>query len=100
ACLRLLHSFPTRRSSDLAWRSKSPLTVIMADLDNFKHFNDAHGHEAGDVALQAAADAFRAHFRETDIICRFGGEEFVILMPDTEDRKSTRLNSSHVKISY
>ncbi|GAA3947785.1 GGDEF domain-containing protein [Allohahella marinimesophila] len=68
----------------VALRSRSPLTIIMGDLDNFKRFNDAHGHEAGDAALQAAADALRAHFRDTDIICRFGGEEFVILMPGTD----------------
>lgn len=68
----------------VALRSRSPLTIIMGDLDYFKRFNDTHGHEAGDAALQAAADAFRAHFRDTDIICRFGGEEFVVLMPDTD----------------
>ncbi|WP_416395161.1 GGDEF domain-containing protein [Allohahella sp. A8] len=68
----------------VALRSRAPLTIIMGDLDYFKRFNDAHGHEAGDTALQAAADALRAHFRDTDIICRFGGEEFVILMPDTD----------------
>jgi diguanylate cyclase (GGDEF)-like protein len=54
---------------------------LIADIDHFKQFNDAHGHEAGDVALQAVAAALERHFRESDVACRYGGEEFAVVLP-------------------
>ncbi len=60
---------------------KAAGTVILADLDCFKSINDTHGHAAGDLALQAFADACRATVRSTDLVGRYGGEEFIIFAP-------------------
>jgi diguanylate cyclase (GGDEF)-like protein len=65
-----------------AARRKQGLAVIMMDLDHFKKFNDTYGHPAGDMALRAIADIFRANVRTEDIACRYGGEEFTIILPD------------------
>jgi diguanylate cyclase (GGDEF)-like protein len=64
-------------------RSNSPLSLIMCDIDHFKRFNDEFGHDAGDVVLQTVAAELRSRFREGDVICRFGGEEFTIIAPST-----------------
>jgi len=60
-----------------------PLACMMIDADHFKRINDTHGHAAGDAVLAALADIFRATLRKADIIARWGGEEFVVLMPET-----------------
>ncbi len=65
----------------IAERSAAPLSVAFVDLDNFKSVNDAHGHEAGDAVLLAAAERLRAGVRRTDVVGRWGGEEFVVLLP-------------------
>jgi len=67
----------------LAQRHGLPLALVMADLDHFKRVNDTHGHEAGDRVLRAFADTLRAQCRREDLPCRFGGEEFLILLPQT-----------------
>jgi diguanylate cyclase (GGDEF)-like protein len=59
------------------------LTLIMLDVDHFKRFNDTHGHDAGDLVLTALADLLSKHVRARDILCRYGGEEFMIVMPDS-----------------
>ena len=64
----------------LAWREGSDLSLLICDIDHFKRFNDEYGHEAGDVALQAVAETLQHHFRESDVPCRLGGEEFVVLL--------------------
>ncbi|MEO9078202.1 MAG: GGDEF domain-containing protein [Rhodanobacter sp.] len=66
-----------------AQRSGSGFSVVLIDLDNFKHINDTLGHEAGDRALRAFADVARSLMRPTDLMARWGGEEFLIIMPDT-----------------
>ncbi|SFB78946.1 diguanylate cyclase (GGDEF) domain-containing protein [Marinospirillum celere] len=73
------------REVSLAKRNKSTLAVLMCDLDHFKSFNDAYGHDAGDQALRNLASLLQEHFRETDLPCRFGGEEFVIIMPGASE---------------
>ena len=65
-----------------AVRSKRPLTVLMLDVDHFKQFNDTWGHDGGDAVLRELSAVMRAHFRGDDIACRYGGEEFVILLSE------------------
>ena len=64
-------------------RGRSPLCVAMLDLDHFKHFNDHHGHEAGDTLMRAVGQVLTERVRKSDIACRYGGEEFAIVMPDS-----------------
>lgn len=63
-------------------RSGSVLSVLMLDVDHFKSFNDRFGHDAGDVVLQAIGNLLLKQVRNSDIACRFGGEEFLIVLPD------------------
>ena len=65
-----------------AARNGRTVGVIMLDLDNFKLFNDTHGHEAGDVLLRVLGDFLVSHVRAEDIACRYGGEEFVVILPE------------------
>jgi diguanylate cyclase (GGDEF)-like protein len=67
-----------------ARRFGSPLTVILSDLDDFKRVNDHFGHHAGDIVLRSFADLMRSHVREVDVPGRIGGEEFAILLPETD----------------
>ncbi|HEY3330227.1 MAG TPA: sensor domain-containing diguanylate cyclase [Capsulimonadaceae bacterium] len=64
-------------------RSESPLSVIMLDIDHFKHFNDTYGHKAGDMLLSQVGLVMRNALRDSDIPARYGGEEFVIVCPET-----------------
>ena len=72
-------------------RYDRPLSIALADLDRFKWINDRHGHLAGDVVLQRVASELRAQVRETDFIGRFGGEEFLIVLPETQLDGATQL---------
>lgn len=69
------------REFDRAQRENKPLTVAIMDLDDFKSVNDTFGHSAGDLALQRIANFLQVHTRKSDILCRYGGEEFVVVMP-------------------
>lgn len=68
----------------LARRSNAPLAVAFADLDHFKSVNDGFGHEAGDSVLTAAAERISGNLRRGDMLVRWGGEEFVIVLPNTD----------------
>ncbi len=67
----------------LARRKQRSLTAIMLDIDHFKHFNDQFGHEAGDEVLREIGKLLASQVRETDIACRYGGEEFLLLLPES-----------------
>jgi diguanylate cyclase (GGDEF)-like protein len=73
-----------KRMAALAGRTTQPLAAIAFDLDRFKSINDRYGHEAGDVALSAVGESLREHLRESDFAARIGGEEFLVLAPDTD----------------
>jgi diguanylate cyclase (GGDEF)-like protein len=66
-------------------RLSSPMSIIMIDIDNFKAINDTMGHKAGDKVLRELASLLRKNLREIDLIGRYGGEEFIIILPDTSE---------------
>ncbi|MBC9249893.1 diguanylate cyclase [Pseudomonas alcaligenes] len=87
----VLTGLPNRRGFDLlasqalheAQRNQHPLSALLIDLDLFKQLNDTHGHLAGDQVLRGFAVALQDNLRQSDIICRWGGEEFILLLKDT-----------------
>ena len=64
------------------------VTFVIADIDHFKNINDRYGHLAGDKVLKILAETLKANLRKSDFICRFGGEKFIILMPETQSQEA------------
>ncbi len=85
--------FQERLTTEMARveRGTGELAVIMLDIDHFKRINDMYGHAAGDRALQAVCQRIRHRLRRTDVFCRLGGEEFMVLCPDTDGQHAHTL---------
>jgi len=82
------------RELQRATRKKHSVSVLFLDLDHFKKFNDTFGHDAGDLVLRSVAELFRNFFRAEDVICRYGGEEFSIILPESSQNNAViRANS-------
>lgn len=78
-------------------RHATAFTLIMVDIDDFKNYNDTKGHPAGDELLRKAADVLRNSVREIDSVCRYGGEEFVIMLPQT-DKKGSAIVAERLRV--
>jgi len=76
---------------NLAERDKTPISVIMLDIDKFKNINDTYGHDVGDKVIIALAKLLQDNKRNSDIVCRYGGEEFTILLPNTSKEGAKQL---------
>ena len=74
-----------------ASRAGVPVALILCDIDHFKAINDRHGHETGDAVLRSVAGTLRAALRETDLLSRWGGEEFLALLADTDVRRAAEI---------
>ncbi|USD37670.1 diguanylate cyclase [Ferrimonas sp. SCSIO 43195] len=68
----------------LSARQHAPLSILMLDIDHFKRFNDTFGHDAGDFVIKLVAEEIGNQVRKSDLVCRYGGEELVVICPDTE----------------
>jgi diguanylate cyclase (GGDEF)-like protein len=86
------------RELSRARRTNAPLGLMMMDLDHFKHFNDTFGHEAGDVLLREVGRLLQETVRGGDVACRYGGEEFVLILPEAST-ETTRLRAERLRES-
>ncbi len=80
-----------REEFDRAVRHGQAMSVAMLDLDHFKHINDTYGHPAGDTVISGVAKLIMRETRSIDIACRYGGEEFALIMPETSPEQSLRI---------
>jgi diguanylate cyclase (GGDEF)-like protein len=74
-----------------AYRYNLQLSLIMVDIDWFKKINDSYGHEVGNVVLKELSDVIKGCIRDVDIFCRYGGEEFVVILPQTPQVEASRI---------
>jgi diguanylate cyclase (GGDEF)-like protein len=91
----LLNATAWQREADAqvtrALRGSAPLSLLLVDVDHFKQVNDSHGHLVGDDVLRALATELRQQVRESDVVGRFGGEEFTVLLPQTDSDGACRI---------
>ena len=92
---RYLEEFTTKEIHR-ATRNGIPMGIIMIDVDYFKNFNDNYGHEAGDFVLKELSKYLEKKTRKSDVVCRYGGEEFILILPDTS-LKNTLLHGEKIK---
>ena len=100
-----LTGLPNRRALDIwathelsaAERHGFSLWVVIADLDHFKSINDTHGHEAGDTVLKSFAEILKANTRKSNMCCRLGGEEFLIVMTHVEEKENAILTIDRIR---
>ena len=78
-------------------RYPAAVSLLMLDIDNFKNYNDTQGHPAGDVLLKDAAKVFRNSVRPSDVVCRYGGEEFIIILPQT-DKSAAKIVAERLRV--
>jgi diguanylate cyclase (GGDEF)-like protein/PAS domain S-box-containing protein len=78
------------RELQRAKRRSQSLVVVFLDLDHFKRFNDTQGHDAGDAVLRSMAGLFQKHFRGEDVVCRYGGEEFAFILPESSSKDAAK----------
>ncbi len=83
-CFNRAHAFATLETElRRAKRTDRPVSILMLDVDGFKRINDEHGHLCGDLVLQSLGDTLRSTLRTSDIKCRYGGDEFLVILPET-----------------
>ncbi|GGX75889.1 diguanylate cyclase [Saccharospirillum salsuginis] len=83
-----------RRHCQLANRSGEVVSMALIDLDRFKQINDTHGHDSGDIVIRSLSKLLRSRLRTTDLVGRYGGEEFILILPGTDCAQATRLVES------
>lgn len=89
-----IHRYFEQRLNDEIYAARKtgrPVSLIMSDIDHFKKFNDTYGHQQGDVVLAVTAKLFKMNVREADIACRYGGEEFAVVLPYTDAAGAARV---------
>jgi diguanylate cyclase (GGDEF)-like protein len=82
------------RELSRAHRHERPFSVVLMDIDHFKHYNDTHGHLAGDSLLTTFGEILQQRCRESTVVARYGGEEFVLLVPETDEHVALQFAES------
>jgi len=90
-CNRRFFALALESEAARSSRTEEPFSLLILDLDHFKKINDRFGHQAGDAVLQVVASTLRTSIRKFDTACRYGGEEFAIIMPGTTSANSYRI---------
>lgn len=88
----------TSHVMEIAKRDKQPLSVVMLDIDKFKNINDTYGHKVGDDVIVFLAEKLFQTYRKSDILCRYGGEEFVVMLPSTKKESAVEVAQHFRKI--